>query len=71
MRGEGGSSRLSTNEYSCAHGAQIHFADLTPYFTYGAEVRVWRLGLHGPQLWQAGQGQHDEGWEVFQANIFK
>ncbi len=24
-----------SNEYSCAHGAQINFGDLTPYLTYG------------------------------------
>jgi hypothetical protein len=25
---------VSANEYSCAHGAQINFRDLTPYLTY-------------------------------------
>jgi len=25
--------RLSATEYSCAHGAQINFGDLTPYLT--------------------------------------
>jgi hypothetical protein len=34
MRGEGGSGGVSANEYSCAHGAQINFRDLTPYITY-------------------------------------
>jgi hypothetical protein len=34
---EGGG--VSTNEYSCAHGAQIHFGDLTLYLTYGIEIR--------------------------------
>jgi hypothetical protein len=33
--GYGGSCRESTNEFSCAHGAQINFGDLTPYLTYG------------------------------------
>ncbi len=28
--GGGGSCWVSTNEYSCAHGAQINFGDLTP-----------------------------------------
>jgi hypothetical protein len=32
MRGEGGG--VSANEYSCAHGAQINFGDLTSYLTY-------------------------------------
>jgi hypothetical protein len=25
---------VSANEYSCVHGAQINFGDLTPYLTY-------------------------------------
>ncbi len=25
---------VSVNEYSCAHGAQINFGDLTPYLTF-------------------------------------
>jgi hypothetical protein len=28
---------VSANEYSCAHGAQIDFRDLTPYLTYGSD----------------------------------
>jgi hypothetical protein len=32
MRGMG---EVSANEYSCAHGAQINFGDLTPYLTHG------------------------------------
>jgi hypothetical protein len=28
----------SANEYSCAHGVQVNFGDLTPYLTYGREV---------------------------------
>ncbi len=34
MRGEGRSSGVSANEYSCTHWAQINFGDLTPYLTY-------------------------------------
>ncbi len=35
MRWEGGGgSGVLKNEYSCAHGAQINFGDLTPYLTY-------------------------------------
>ena len=33
MQGDGGGCRVSANEYSCAHGAQINFVDLTPYLT--------------------------------------
>ncbi len=31
--GESWSCGVSANEYSCAHGAQINFGDLTPYLT--------------------------------------
>jgi hypothetical protein len=37
MRGEEGSCGVLANEYSCAHGAQINFGDLTPYLTYGLD----------------------------------
>ncbi len=30
----GGGLRISSNEYSCAHGAQINFGDLTTCITY-------------------------------------
>jgi hypothetical protein len=30
--GGGGGCGVSVNEYSCAHGAQINYGDLTPYF---------------------------------------
>ena len=30
----GGGFGASADEYSCAHGAQINFGDLTPYLTY-------------------------------------
>ncbi len=32
--GGGGGCGVSANDYSCAHGAQINFGDLTPYLTY-------------------------------------
>ncbi len=32
--GGGGGCGVSANEYSCAHGAQINFGDLTHYLTY-------------------------------------
>ncbi len=38
MRGEGWSCGVSANEYSCAHGAQINFGDLTPYLTYAQDA---------------------------------
>jgi hypothetical protein len=33
MQGKGGCG-VSAHEYSCAHGAQINFGNLTPYSTY-------------------------------------
>ncbi len=33
--GAEGGGGVSANEYSCAHGAQINFGNLTPYLTYG------------------------------------
>jgi hypothetical protein len=33
--GGGRSCGVSANEYSCTHGAQRNFGDLTPYLTYG------------------------------------
>ncbi len=37
--GVGGSCGVSANEYSCAHGAQKNFGDLTPYLTYGGNLK--------------------------------
>ncbi len=33
--GGGGVGAVTANDYSCAHGAQINFGDLTPYLTFG------------------------------------
>ncbi len=38
--GRGGRLGASANEYSCAHGAQINFGDLTPYFNYVMSVFI-------------------------------
>ncbi len=32
--GEGGYCGVSDNEFSCTHGAQINFGNLTPYVTF-------------------------------------
>ncbi len=37
MRG-GEVAGVSANEYSCAHGAQLNFGDLTPYLTYAVDI---------------------------------
>jgi hypothetical protein len=43
-RGEG--CGVSANEYSCTHGAQINFGDLTPYLTYALRPLVeWANNL--------------------------
>jgi hypothetical protein len=36
--GGGRGCGTSANEYSCVHGAQINFGDLTPYLTYAPHV---------------------------------
>ena len=41
--GEIGGCGVSANEYSCAHGAQINFRDLTPYLTYGEKSRLFSI----------------------------
>jgi hypothetical protein len=40
MNPNAGACGVSANVYSCAHGAQITFGDLTPYLTYGWLVPV-------------------------------
>jgi hypothetical protein len=42
----GGGCGVSANEYSCAHGAQINFVDLTPYLTYVPDNAIATCG-HG------------------------
>jgi hypothetical protein len=37
--GGGGFAGVSANEFSCAHGAQTNFGDLTPYLTY--DTSAW------------------------------
>ncbi len=36
---------VSADEYSCAHGAQINFGDLTPYLTYGPSASYLAAGV--------------------------
>jgi hypothetical protein len=36
MRGGEGGCGVSAKKFSCTHGAQINFGDLTPYLTYGS-----------------------------------
>jgi hypothetical protein len=38
--GEGGCG-VSANEYSCAHGAQINFGDVTPYLIYAGYLLAY------------------------------
>jgi hypothetical protein len=36
--GEWGCCGVSANDYSCTHGTQINFGDLTQYLSYGRRV---------------------------------
>jgi hypothetical protein len=47
--GGGSGCGVSANEYSCAHGAQINFGDLTPRLTYECSSRGARRGT--PLAW--------------------
>ncbi len=48
---------VSVNDYSCAHGAQINFGDLTPYLTYarseGITIQLCVLYMSHLQLCQS------------------
>ncbi len=46
--GGGEGCGASANEYSCTHGAQINFGDLTPYLTNGYYTTSTLLGIHPP-----------------------
>jgi hypothetical protein len=35
-----GIAGVAANKYSCAHGAQINFKDLTPFLSYGRRLPV-------------------------------
>jgi hypothetical protein len=52
--GDGDAGSLPANKYSCTHGAQTNFGDLTPYLTYAFEYRTL-FSLAG--LCSSGQGQ--------------
>jgi hypothetical protein len=45
MREGEGSCGAPAKEYSCTHGAQINFGDLTPYLTYVCKIE--RSGMEG------------------------
>jgi hypothetical protein len=49
MGGGEGLRGLSANEYSCAHGAQINFGDLTPNLIYARETRIENKATFLPQ----------------------
>ncbi len=53
MRGGGRvAGGVSANEYSCAHGTQINFGDLTPYLTYDFGVSI-KLQFPGEKIEKA------------------
>ncbi len=43
----GGTCGISVNDYSCTHGAQINFGDLTLYLTYDFAVLLLRYSIKG------------------------
>jgi hypothetical protein len=51
---EGVDCGVSANEYSCAHGAQINFGDLTPYLIYGIRRYSKLLLKDGGGRWKNG-----------------
>ncbi len=50
-RREGGA-----NEYSCAHGAQINFGDLTPYLTYDRNTVLFEVYFLCPIIMKGAKG---------------
>jgi hypothetical protein len=52
-----GGCLVSANEYSCAHGAQINFGDLTAYLTYNRNIRRLRL-FYWSEVCKAHIGYH-------------
>jgi hypothetical protein len=64
----GGGCGISANEYSCAHGAQINFGDLTSYLTYANDFSLTKndgnlLEQEGPGL-RAKPGDWDSELDV-------
>jgi hypothetical protein len=45
MRAGGEGCGVSANEYSCAHGAQKNYGDLTPYLTYDYNLE-WKSNAY-------------------------
>ncbi len=55
--GGGGGCGVSANEYSCAHGAQINFGDLSPYLTYASHKNLKNLTpVLKKQNWHSSPG---------------
>jgi hypothetical protein len=50
---QGGGGGVSAKEYSCAHGSQINFGDLTPYLTEGyiTDVKPYTESMHYLQFY--------------------
>jgi hypothetical protein len=51
MRPNAGGGRGGGAGYSCAHGAQINFGDITPYLNYVVYLRIYIIGAsHDAQI---------------------
>ncbi len=59
----GGGCRVSANEYSCEHGAQINFGDLTPYSISP------RRGCHIGAFWCEFSGSQQAAYTVFGSGV--
>ncbi len=55
---------VSANEYSCAHGAQINFGDLTPYLTYDGKEGCVVLECNSVCLHYGKQLSHPLQYDV-------
>jgi hypothetical protein len=45
----GGGCEVLANEYSCAHGAQTNFGDLTSYLTYGCTQKLLKIRIRAAE----------------------
>ncbi len=66
----GGGCAVSANKYSCAHGGQINFGDLTQYLTYGSSRPIpfgqsWVRGSFTPKTYIQIPGRNVSLWVSF------
>ncbi len=59
--GGGGNCGVAAKEYSCGHGAQINFGDLTPYLSYDAAGQKYKDDVN-VYLLHAKSGSFQTEW---------